>query len=298
MRAISTVLDVSLFLLLVGAAVATVALSTAPSVDGPVDATDPADEVAETFGTSTARVDYSLGPGLVEAGEIEPAAASAPILDRSDHGSYAALVAEGAVADASLAGDPLTAGAEAYQEAVRAVVERPLRRSRGSASVRATWTPYPDAPVAGTYHAGGTPPPNVDVRSATLTVDSSYPDARAPAVEAAGRDGYDGVAAVLANATVRGLFPERATRLGTRAGYPTAHVIGARYRKADSALGGVVSLPDEMEDFEVARANAAVESALRERFVADLSSSYSDPESAARDVRIGSVTVVVRTWSR
>lgn len=298
MRAISTVLDVSLFLLLVGAAVATVALSTAPSVDGPVDATDPADEVAETLGTSTARVDYSLGPALVRTGAIDSARMSDPILNRSDHGSYAALLGEAAVADASLDDDPLTVGGSAYREAVTEAVERPLRRSRGAAVVRATWTPYPDAPVVGTHRAGGVPPANVDVRTATLTVDSSYPDAGAAAIEAAEREGFDGVASVLANATVRGLFPERATRLGTRAGYPTADVIGSRYVVVDETLDGVVPLPDDVEDIDVSRANAAVESALRERFAEDLGTSYSDPAAAARDVQIGSVTVVVRTWSR
>jgi len=295
MRAVSTVLDVSLFLLLVGAAVGLVAVSSAPSVDGPVAPTDPADEVAETLASSTARVNYSLGPDLAGTEWAPLNAAEDPILTRSDHGSYAALLAEATVANGRLLREPLTIGGDEYASAVRDVTRRAIRLTNGSAAVRATWRPYVDAHLVGDVSVGGRAPPDVDVRTATVTVDSGFRTVRDEVRAAAEDEGFDGVAAVLANATVEKLFPERATRLAVRSGYPTAATAEARYAAVDDALDGIDLA---VEEDGVRQTNANVESALAEWYADDLRRIYGDPGVAAQNVRMDSVTVVVRTWSR
>lgn len=295
MRAISTVLDVSLFLLLVGAAVATVTLSFAPPVDTPDDGSDPADETVETLATSTARVNYSVGPDLAR---VEPAAVvdvHSPILDRSDHGSYAELLGEAAVAIATIDGDRLTVGGQAFESAATNATERVIRREGVGTSVRAHWSPYPDAFIHGGVRAGDHPPRDVDVRTATVVVDSGLTDGRKAAIDAAHRDGFAGVATVLADATVEGLFPARESRVAVRGDSPTVELAAARYERAEDALD--VSIPDVRRGY-VTPANDELRSTFRERFVADLRANYDEPSVAARDVAIGEVTVVVRTWSR
>jgi len=103
------------------------------------------------------------------------------------------------------------------------------------------------------------------------------------------------VASVLADATVEGLFPARETRVAVRGDYPTPDLAIARYRRAADALGAAVP---PVDDVEVGPANTALRSAVRDRYVSNLQGRYTDPMEAARDVRIGRVTVVVRTWSR
>jgi len=294
-RAISTVLDVSLFLLLVGAAVATVAFAAGPSIDGEPDGTDPADQTAETLATSTVRVDYSIGAALAQSTASDTAPPDSPIHERSDHGTYAGLLGEAAVATAAIEDSRLILGGEPFAAAVRDATERAIRRPGIGTAVRAKWSPYPEAVVEGSVRTGDRPPRDVDVRTASVVVDSRFPDVRTGAIDAAEREGYRGVAAVLADATVRGLFPERESRVAARGAYPTRELAEIRYAAAGDALG--LSTIDVADGY-VGRANERLRSALRVVYEEDLRARYDDPVAAARDVSIGDVTVVVRTWSR
>jgi hypothetical protein len=295
MRAVSTVLDVSLFLLLVGAAVATIALAPARPGAPPVAERDPADEIAETLATSTARVNYSIGPALDRRGPGEIAAPDGPIYARSDHGTYAGLLAEATVANATIDGEHLTIGGRPFATAVRTTTDGAVRRRGVGRSIRATWKPYPEAALGGGVTVGEAPPRDVDVRTATVVLDSGLSLARPTAVDAARQGGFAGLARKLADAAVAGLFPARETRVAARGDYPTATVTRARYRAAGQALG--VDAVD-VTDGEVRPATVTLRSALEDRLEADLRSRYDEPTAAARDVRIGEVTVVVRTWSR
>lgn len=295
MRAISTVLDVSLFLLLVGAAVATVAFASIPSVDGSTASSDPADETVETLSTSTTRVNYSVGPGLDElklGATVDP---DSPIHHRSDHGTYTSLLADAAVANASIDGDRMMAVDVPFVAAVANATIPVIRREDVGTSVRAIWSPSVGGELQGVVHVGEHPPRNGDVRTATVTVDSGVPDTRESAIEAASEDGFEGVAAELSASFVDGVFPTREMRVAVRGDYPTDVIASARYDSAADALGidGPTVTPRS-----VAESNAELQAALGDRFEATLRQKYDDPVAAARDVDIGNVTVVVRTWSR
>lgn len=182
-RAVSTVLDVSVCLLLVGAA--TLTLSTAPTA-GPDPATGRAEELATTLAGSTATVTYRAGGRR-----------------RTARGTYAGLLADAARTDAR---DAL--GREAFRAAV---VEstRPVLGGEGwRAQVIVAWRPYEGAD-AGRVVVGESPPPSADVHAATTLVPSGL-GAVGPAAEAAAaRDGYRGVAGVLADVLLPGATENR-----------------------------------------------------------------------------------------
>lgn len=188
-RAVSTVIDVSLGLLLVGAAVLTL-LST------PMPGTDPAEgraeEVATTLAGSTVAVSYEGGEGT-----------------RTSRGTYAGLLADAAVSNRTpSSGRDLRS---AVADATRPVLGGPDWR----ADVVATWRPLEGASSVATVQIGREPPNDVDVHVATMAVSSGFTPVREEALIAAERRGFAGVAAVLAAALDRPP-EERGTELDTR----------------------------------------------------------------------------------
>lgn len=171
-RAVSTVLDVSVFLLLVGAAVLT--LLSAPTA-APDPAADRADEVATTLSGSTATINYT------EDGET-----------RTAHGTLAGLLADAAVA----AVRPQSAGA--FRDAVGNATGPALGGRGWHGNVLVTWRPHGEADPDGTVRVGPDPPPDGDVYAATLTVPSGLAPRRAEARAAAAGNGYRGVAGAIA----------------------------------------------------------------------------------------------------
>lgn len=293
MRAVSTVVDVSLFLLLVGAAVSTLALADRASVDGPAVQPDPADELLEQLATSTTRVNYSVGPALAEAGGTRVDTGSA-VYSRSAHGSYAELLAAAAVASATVGDDGLTVAGDPFARAVAGAVEPAIGRTHLGTRVRAVWRPYADAALHGTVRIGGRPPSDADVRSATLRVDSGLGPRDSGAFATAGSEGFGALATVLANRTVEGLFPGRVSRVALRGDSPADRLVAARYVRASRALGVSGGTPPRDH---VDPARERLRGRLRARFEQHLRAQYDDPVAAASEVRIGRVTVLVRTWS-
>jgi hypothetical protein len=258
-RAVSTVLDVAVCLLLVGAAVAT--LTTAPPPNGP-DSPD-ADPTAATVAAVTTSVQTGNG--------------------HEAHGSLAGHLGTAAVADARLDGEPLT-GTD-YPDAVDAEYDS-ITGERTFATAR--WEPYPGSPLAGDVAAGETPPPSADVAATTLTVDSGIDDP-APGSEASFAD----LADALAGAYVVWLFPPERT-FAALADSRTAPRTAARYRTAAGALETDVA--GAVDDGAVRRANAALADALAARFEADLRARYATPRAAEANETVGEVDVVVRRW--
>lgn len=256
-RAVSTVLDVAVCLLLVGVAAATLSGAVPPS-DGPPDA----DPTADALATETAAVPSDGG--------------------RVSHRTVAGHLARGAVLAAELDGRRvLDTG---YPEAVRGTA---AARSGDRVHVTARWEPYPDAPLSGTVTAGTAPPRAADVATTRLTVDSGIDppgDAARP---------FGTLAAALAEAYVSTLFPPERARHRLVAGGETPGVAG-RYRTAADAVGAGVEEPIEAAD--AAAANDRLEAALADRLAADLRESYGSREAAAESVRTGRVEVVVRRW--
>lgn len=172
-RAVSTVLDVSVCLLLVGAAVLTLLGAPAPDPD---PAAGRAQEVTSTLAGSTATVSYD------DRGE-----------NLTTHGTLAGLLAEAAVANATPTPDQQFRAAVA--NATRPVLAAPTWRTQAVV----TWRPYEGAEAVGVMRVGREPIADADVHAATMQVPSGLPPVRQEARAAADRDGYGGVATVVAD---------------------------------------------------------------------------------------------------
>lgn len=271
MRAVSTVLDVVVFLLLVGGAV-TVLVGTGPT---PPRATS-AHGTADVLATSTATVTYTPG-GTATAGS-----------ERSAEGTLAELLAAAAVANATLDGTELTASSDPFERAVSETITASVARETVGTRVSAVWRAYPGGPLRGTVTAGPTPPANAEVHAATLTV----PSGLAPATD----DGsLDAVGKDLAASVVAGLFPPRRTRMALAADGGVATETRSRYRTVAATLGaninGSLTANDASTANEVLRAKLATE--LQD----DLDQRYGTATAATEDTRVDTVRITVRTWS-
>ena len=257
-RGVSTVLDVAVCLLVVGAAVAT--LASIPPAGGD-DALD-ADATARLLATGTVAV---------------------PADDGTGHATYGAHLARGAVSAATVEDRRL------LETPYPAAVRRETANATGDRTfVTARWEPYPDAVVGGRIAAGRRPPESADVAATTLTVDSGIAP---PDADAAGS--FKTLGRALAAAYVEWAFPPERTRaalVDPRIAESTA----ARYWIAADAVGADVDEPVAEADVEAA--NAALAEALAKRLAADLQEHYRTSEAAATDVTVDEVTVVVRRW--
>jgi hypothetical protein len=275
-RGVSTVLDVALFLLLVSAAVLSVA--TAAGDAGTTDSAARDEATVATLATTTATVRYELG---VDERTNEP-------LTRVTHGSLAELLAEATVASAGTnPGDVRSPYAARFVAAVAEAV-RPVLDGR--TQVGATWTPYPGSTLAGRVSVGPVPPPDATVHAATLTVDSGFPAVRTPA-SAASPD-YRTVAESVATPLVDGLFPVRSTDVVLAGDGADATVTRAQFDAVRSAYGSNATLDDG-----VVHARNDLTAAVTDRTEQELRREFETPGDAAAAVRLDRVTVVVRTWS-
>jgi len=286
-RAMSAVADVTVFLLLVGAAAA--AVTSGVGVDRPV-ATNPAAEQATTLATSTASVEYEL---VVAAPEHRKPPDNATLRQRTSHGTVAELLGEAAMSGVTVNGERLSDAGTDFESRVAATTRDRLHSRGPKTSVRGTWSPYPDAPIESAYRVGDRPPDTVDVRAATVTVPSGMENVSEPAREAAKTNGYDGVATVVARSVVDGLFPPAQSRYALRGDYPSDVLMGARYERMADLTGTTVAVerqsPTEM--------NRELTAALAARLRTDMRSRYDSPEDAASAVQTSRARVTVRTWS-
>jgi hypothetical protein len=280
-RAISTTLDVAVFLLLVTAAVGTLAL---PAGDPPDKGA--AGPTARALATTTVDVTYRLTPA-------DPPRAASGEYDRAAHATVLDLLAEAAVESFAVDGVRPTRTHDGFRAAVREATLRIAGHRARAVRVEAVWTPYRGSPVAGRIAAGPTPPPGVDVDAATHTVSSGFPRTGERVTAAAENGGFAAVARVIAAATVTGLFDPEATRLALHGDPPVSELVERRYERTASLLGTNVNVSDA----DTARANARLRRALADRIEQDLRGRFDTPVAAARAVRIGTVRVRIRTWS-
>lgn len=270
MRGVSTVVDVTIFLLVVSVAVATLAVP--PAREAPARA----DETANRLGRTTAN-------GTFHAADDEWTGPEWRV-----SGTHAGLLGRAALADRRLDGRRLAPTSGQFLAAATARTERALDWSRERTSVTAVWEPYPDAPLQGHVHVGTRPPAGADVSTATLSVSVPVGSCRGVALSAA-PEGYEGVARATANCLLDATLPARAGSVpdaGTAAGRVTRRQISAY----EAALG----LGSERSGFDARRRR--IESALAARLASDLRERYESPRAAAAAVRTGTVRVVVREW--
>lgn len=296
----SAVLDVALCLLLVSAAAVT--LVTVPdAVDGDVDG-DRADAVATTLTTSTATVNYSLAAGARRADDdlVAFPTTSGPEFERSTHGTLAGLLADAAVGTVTVADGPLTHTDDEFRDAVRERVERDVADDGVQLIVR--WEPYRGSHVDSRLAAGPSPPPSATVHAATVSVPSGLPSTRDDARSAAAKSGYEGVARVVAERVVAGLFPPDDLRFALRGDYPVSRFAEYRYRRAGEAYGVDVDGGESGSDggdgeIRPTDANDRLTDAVADAVERDLRTTFDSPEEAATSVRVAEVRIVVRTWS-
>jgi hypothetical protein len=272
-RAISTVVDVSVFLLLVSAAATTLVLAPGP---GPGSEPVAVDDRANLLATVTADPSYELRGR-----------------ERRAHGTLASLLARGAVANTSVAGHSRSAGQTAFLERVRSATRRALGRENRTFVV-ARWTPYRGSPVHGTVRVGTEPPPGRDVTVATLTVPAPVASVGRAGAERAPADGFDDVASLLARETAGALLPATRATLPAASDAPASTVTSDRFRRVAAATGVRVSGPLASGDVVVAHRRAV--RGLTETFAADLRERFETPEAATAALRVGIVRITLRRW--
>ncbi|WP_340100820.1 DUF7284 family protein [Salinibaculum salinum] len=270
MRAVSTVLDVAVFLLLVSAAVGTLVLA-----DPPEQTDSRADETAEIIASSTLSIEYGL------AGET-----------RYAHGTIAELLARAAVANASFEGASLASMDGRFSATVtKETSERLVAPNR--TQIVARWVPYRGGPLQGHTVVGQAPPDGLDVHSATISV--SVPVA-ASQERAANRseDGYDAVARTVAVAVADGLLPDNRVDASAFRESPTASATTHRYETfAEATETGVSGL---LESGSVGTAHNRIVAGLARTFAADMRDRFDTPAKAAEAVQTGTVHITVRRW--
>ncbi|WP_241430573.1 DUF7284 family protein [Natronorubrum sulfidifaciens] len=190
-RGVSTVVDVTLALLLITASVLIIGtyLATAPDErassaaepDSTVTIHSTSDidsrssaRMTEVLSTSTVTVTYSLEDVRDEDTFSEPVITNEQTYTRTDHGSPLGLLADAAVTNHQLDGEPVLAYGDEYEEAVDWAIRQTLLGVDRSVYIVATWEPYDGARINGTATAGEHPPPTADVSSTTTTVPSGF----------------------------------------------------------------------------------------------------------------------------
>ncbi|WP_277540379.1 DUF7284 family protein [Haloarcula laminariae] len=286
-RATSTVVDVTAFLLLVGAAIAVVV--NGGTVEG-TTAENPAAERTELLATSTASIEYALAP----SGDPPPWTTNATAThQRTAHGTLAELLAEAAMSRVAFERHRLSRAGVGFERAVATTTRNRLHERGRRTAVRARWEPYRGAPLNATMRVGERPPPAAEVDAATVTVPSPSPAVSERAERAASQGGYGAVAAVVADAAIAGLFPPQQAQLALDGDYPADRLMTYRYRRMGALTrAGQLSV----ESAPTTELNAQLTETLADRFETDMRRRFDSPEAAARAVDTGTVTVTVRTW--
>ena len=303
-RAISSVADVSLALVVILACVALFVafLDTEENHHDP----DETAHTAETLGSSTLSVTYSVESALETTSEhIDDENIDSDDLTRAAHGPMAGLLARGAVTDARFDTEdgvvrPLGVGDD-YPETVTDRLAGSLAGANHETNVTAVWEPFAGSSVRGTIHAGDPPPHNTDTTVVTTTVASGLPAVRTDAIARVENQtaGYETVARLVAEAIVNETFTDAQRALESR-GVERAVTLSQYLRFAD-AIGidpeYASATPDlSRHHVDTAAMNAHLVNTLSAQFAHSLEETFDTPERAAESVSTGEVTVSVTTW--
>lgn len=307
-RAVSTVADVSLGLLLIVAAMGVLVTfaETGQSEHDPIDT----EYTAQTLTASTTNTTYTVSEAVDEHyrdHRTDDNPYDETELTRVSHGPIATQIADVAVANASLGGHHLSNEAVGHEAALEEELQTQLVGSRYETSISAVWEPVEGATLRGETVHGQHPPPAADVSTTTLTVSSGVPDAREEALDAVeGDEDYGAVAQAVANATVAGSFPELETQRALEGDGVGSDLTRYRYERVATVLDGNRSIFERTDWLSPSSANAeAANDYLATRLAATLESqleaehgeTYESASEAARTVSTGTVTITIRTWS-
>lgn len=296
-RAVNTVADVSLAIVLVTAAIALVAAAPEDSSAhrDPVEA----DQTAEVLSTATLSVPYSLDP-VVAATNPDRGYDEAE-LRRASHGTIATLVADSAVANITDGdGQRLTPIGEVYEDAIDARFETRMVGSNFETNVTALWEPYDGAALRGTATVGEPVPPTAEYSSVRLTVPSGFEPVGSDT--AANADGFEGVATQVADTLLEGYQPPLSAKRALESSGLERELAVFRYRQLARLIDETA--PDDRRlrrnlDPDAAsptQLNRYLSIHLAEQIKADLRATYDSVEAATDAVSTGTVTLIVRTW--
>ncbi|NHN40930.1 hypothetical protein G9C85_04675 [Halorubellus sp. JP-L1] len=314
-RAVSTVVDVALALLLVTASIATMVVFLGED-DQPTETRNP-DELAQTLSATTITAEYSL-ESLENSDQFEDEEYYE--YSRRNHGTAVELVADATVRSVTFdtPGDrtPLNEGSEPYVEAVEAGVNERVTGTNENAHVVALWRPYNRSDIQGRIEAGPTPPGDADVSTTTIRVDSGMDRLTDARIERAyDRGGKRAVATLVAETIVDGQFPPTATQLAIEKRGFQGSLARYRYKRMRNILQsypetssfkystGPYGAPVYERDVaDAAQANEEVVDELEEIVLEELDDKYFDEmdtvtgQTLADAIQTGHVVVVVRTW--
>ena len=207
-RGVSTVIDVGMALLFITASVLVLGVylddgTGDPARETGADATVvghsgehdglSAARATEVLSESTISVTYSVEDVRTEDDDLfdEPVIADANTYTRTDHGSPIGLLADAALANHRIDGEPVLAYGDEYEAAVDWAIRENLLGAERNFYVIAEWEPYDGARINGTATAGERPPPNADVSSTTTTVPSGFEPVDADELESNWLDAED-----------------------------------------------------------------------------------------------------------
>ena len=267
-RAVSTVADAVVFLLLVSAAVA--ALAVPPSTPTPPRA----EPTAATLTTTT------LAVPLGRVGESA--------FRRTARGTPAGLLARAALANATLDGRRLLPGSLPRRVGSAVFDARPAATVR----VVARWRPYPGASLSGRVAVGSPPPRDAVTDVAVVTVPSGMtldPERTREVAEA----GYHALARLVAERLVSRLFPPGAGRSNVATEAARVRTV-PRYRRFAAVVGADVRGP--LADRSPRTARTRLVDALAGRLTTDVRRRFETPGQAAEALGLDTVRLRVVRW--
>jgi len=327
-RAISTVADTALAVVLVVAAVAMLV----GFADGPGEShgTIRADHTAETVGAATIDTTYYLESAVLayyqdveeieDIGDVyEESSYERADLRRVAHGPIASEAANVAVTNATFETETgrirLSRAGVEYAAAVEEAIQTALVASSFHTRVQAVWDPLRGGSIRGTAAFGERPPASADVSLATLTVPSGMPAARSEAAaiadEVAGNpdanieDGIQRIAEVVSGAIVEGYLPVRDSQRALERTGVERDLVVYRYERLVTAVDGVergdIATHLERTSADAAAANDRLRTALGEQLETDLLARHDRGEfdglaDVVELVATGQVTVTISTW--
>lgn len=306
-RAVSTVADVTLALVLFIAAIGVLVIF----VDVSEDTHEPIETeyTAETIAASTMNTSYSLAPAIrahyrshIDTSDGHPYAPEQ--LQRVSHGPIASHIADIVVTGAVFEGEQLSKAAVRYQQAVDQAFQTSLLESQFQTNVQAFWTPVKGVDIRGDVELGQTPPQYEDVSATTLTVPSGLPDVRAEAVDTVEADDeFYKVAEIVASAVIDGYLPEIESENALEGGGVEFDRTVYRYLRLATVIGEADPVRLETEGWlspptaDAAMANAYLSEELADQLESQLQQTFNDAHQAAKSVSTGQVTITIRTWS-
>lgn len=295
-RAISTVMDVSLALLIVSASVVLIgtALHDDESIDGERGA-----HAIQTVSGSTVTITYDLraeneeGDATTDSEhydhpDLDPDEVG-ELYEITTYGSATGLLGEASLSNLRIDGTRPFAYGYDVERSVDAAIRGRLVGGEGRTYVVATWEPYEGAGINGSATAGERPPLTTDVSSASMTVSGPIPEVD-PATLAesfvdgeermTGRsgvdDGFDVVAEDVAKVVVEGYFPPEATQYALESTLTERSVARYNYRTLADVAGVDLEAhitgptPDAIAANEALRGEAGREEGLTALIADDL----------------------------